>query len=393
MRNIAVLAGLFYAAFANPVISAQTYLRVLTIPSVHVYIAPMESGTQEEQEYFMDFMTMEFVGAAYEVVDTLEESDYNVVLSVSRTEPDPDYDGPLNAISLTLFDTRSGRELVNLSWDYDQVSDMDMWNLYLITQAMSNAPIIKMPPGVEMTAAPEEKPAFRPRFYLGMWAGGSFNTSVLQDPGIPTAGEKGYEWGVERGFGGEAAALVEFRPFRFLSFQVEAVFMYDAFNVARRTRDNDLIRKTGTFQSTSLMFPLLVKVPVELGKFTLSPFVGAYFITFLGPVKATLGDPVETDTLSYGINPPFGITLGIDTGLSLKSGELFVGLRFDQNIGTAVSTGDRKNPQYSQYRLGLSLGYKFSFAVKQRGNNAQQTEAEQQTETEQGTEEEAITPP
>jgi hypothetical protein len=117
----------------------------------------MESGSPEEQEYFMTNMKMEFVGASYEVVDVPEDSDYNVVLSVSRQEPSGDTQAggdnsasPGNTITLTLFDTKTGRELIALSWDYRQLSDMDMWNLYLITQAMSNAPIVKMPAGVQI---------------------------------------------------------------------------------------------------------------------------------------------------------------------------------------------------------------------------------------------------
>jgi hypothetical protein len=154
-KKIAVLLGFFCFFLVNPVIFAQNQ------PMVRIYIAPMESGSPEEQEYFMTNMKMEFVGASYAVVETLEDSDYNVILSVSRQEPSEDTEAegedpapPGNTITLILFDTKSGRELIALSWDYRQLSDMDMWNLYLITQAMSNAPIVKMPAGAQLSGAP-----------------------------------------------------------------------------------------------------------------------------------------------------------------------------------------------------------------------------------------------
>jgi hypothetical protein len=145
-KKIAALLGFFCFSFVNPVIFAQNQ------PMVRIYIAPMESGSPEEQTYFMTNMKMEFTGAAYEVVNVLEDSDYNVSLSVSRQEPPEDTQAgegnsepPGNTITLTLFDTKTKRELIALSWDYQQLSDMNMWNLYLITQAMANAPIVKMP--------------------------------------------------------------------------------------------------------------------------------------------------------------------------------------------------------------------------------------------------------
>jgi hypothetical protein len=170
IKKIAVLLGFFCFSLVNPVIFAQT------LPMVRIYIAPMETGSPEEREYFMTNMKMEFVGASYEVVDALEDSDYNVVLSVSQQEPweDTQAEGgnsepPGNTVTLTLLDTKTKRELITLSWDYQQVSDMDMWNLYLITQAMANAPIAKIPAGTRTAESPA-KPVPDLRNKL-LWAG------------------------------------------------------------------------------------------------------------------------------------------------------------------------------------------------------------------------------
>jgi hypothetical protein len=165
-KKIAVLLGFFCVSLGCPVIFAQTQ------PMVRIYIAPMDSGNPEEQEYFMTNMKMEFTGASYEVVDTPEDSDYNIILSISRREADPEFESAaggteapaegenpgsmVNAITLTLFDTKTDRELITLSWDYNRLSDMDMWNLYLITQAMANAPITKIPARAALTAPAAE---------------------------------------------------------------------------------------------------------------------------------------------------------------------------------------------------------------------------------------------
>jgi hypothetical protein len=168
-KEIAILFGFFYFAFVNPVIPAQN-LRVIGIPAVRVYIAPMESGTPEEQEYFMEAMEMEFAGATYQVVDTIEDSDYNVRLTVSRER------GSTGNFSIVLFDTKSGREVVSVGRDYQEVFEMEDWNLFLITQAMANLPIVRIPPGAELLAVPEEgasmSTVFKPGFYQGLRVSG-----------------------------------------------------------------------------------------------------------------------------------------------------------------------------------------------------------------------------
>ena len=352
-KEIAILFGFFYFAFVNPVIPAQN-LRVIGVPAVRVYIFPMESGTPEEQEYFMEAMEMEFAGATYQVVDTIEDSDYNVRLAVSREG------GSASSFNITLFDTKSGREVVSVGRDYREVAEMEDWNLFLITQAMANLPIVRIPPGAELLAVPEGgasmSTAYKPGFYLGLRAGGHLNTFTFQ-----TSGD--YEPGLRLAFSGEGAVLAEFRIARLLSLQAEAIFIYNAFEAGKKTQNGvQVIHSTDTFWHLSLMFPLLIKVPVEVGRFTLSPFAGGYYTMALGPMNR-----VDEDggTYSYNMDLPFGISLGIDMGLVLGPGEIFVGLRFDQDLGITTAEG-RNGPQYSRNRIGLSLGYEFLLGKKRR---------------------------
>jgi hypothetical protein len=363
----AFLAAFFYAALAGQVLSAQTTLRVTVIPTVRIYIAPIEGGTPEEREYFMNSMEMEFTGAAYEMAETAEESDFIVNLVISREEPDPEPEpeyggtGPSNFVTLSLSETGSGREIVSLSFEYQEVSEMDVWNLYMITQAMANAPIIRLPPGAELYAAPEGGPPrkadFKRAFYLGLRAGGVFGTATFQNFG-------GYEGGLGRGFAGEGAVLAEWHFFRFLSIQAEAVFVYDTFKGAKEVREGEeIVRTAETFQFFTLAIPLLVKTPVELGPVTVSPFAGVYYLMFLMP--GLFGGEEDRP---YRTDPPLGISLGIEAGLSLGPGKLFGSLRFDQNVG--MTTGGQEGPLYSQNRVGLSIGYKFLLGKRRDGGAA-----------------------
>jgi hypothetical protein len=339
---------------------AQDTLKVISIPTVRVYIAPMESGTPEEQEYFMASMKMELIGAAYQVVDSMEDSDYNVVLSVSHDEEST------NMVYFTLFDTKSGQEIVSVGRDYQQFSDMDEWNLYLISQATANLPIIRLPVGAELVAVregegSEEKPPYKPGFYLGLRAGGSLNISTFQTFG-------NYDARLSLGFAGEGAVLVEFRFVRFLSLQAEAVFVYDSFGAGKKiANESEQIHSTDNFWHLSLIFPVLIKIPVELNKFTLSPFMGVYYIMSLGQMNRVDDDSDEdTEAYPYEVNVPFGISLGIDAGVILGPGELFIGLRFDQDLGMTTVGDYLSGPQYSRNRIGLSLGYEFLLGKKRR---------------------------
>jgi hypothetical protein len=189
------------------------------------------------------------------------------------------------------------------------------------------------------------------RLYLGLRGGGFLNTSMPQASGD-------YEAGVSQGFSGEGAVLAEFRMFRFFSLQAEAVFIYDTFKAAKKTqKGQELVRSTDTFRSLSLMFPLLIKIPLELGSVTLSPFAGAYYIMPLGKMNIVPGDSDEqAGSYSYRIAPAFGLSLGLDAGFPLGPGAFFAGLRFDRNLGiTTVESGNGMH--YSRNRIGFSLGY------------------------------------
>jgi hypothetical protein len=121
---------------------------VISAQNVKVYVSPVRGGSAEDKAYFSANIRAELIGAAFAVVETREESDFYMNLVVSR---DPEARNRF-MVNLTLFDTAANREIITLGKDYGTLDDMNDWNLYLIYQAMANAPIAKSIAGREGAA-------------------------------------------------------------------------------------------------------------------------------------------------------------------------------------------------------------------------------------------------
>jgi hypothetical protein len=196
------------------------------------------------------------------------------------------------------------------------------------------------------------KGLFTGRLYLGLQGGGLFNLYKIQPFG-------NYESGTSQGFGGQGAALAEFSIFPFLSLRAEAVFAFETFAMVNSTRVKQLmVHSTSTFTAMSLMFPFLVQIPLRFDLLTLTPFGGVYLMLPLGKVKTTVQAPEKMELSdSYSLDPPIGFLAGIEIGISLGPGDVFLDLRFGRDLGMISVEGER-GPRYFQDRIGLFLGYK-----------------------------------
>jgi hypothetical protein len=200
---------------------------------------------------------------------------------------------------------------------------------------------------------------FMGRLHLGARAGASFN--VYQ-----TLVSGGYEAGTSQGLSANGVLLASFKIFKYLGIQAEVIFNYDTFKAAKMTDKPSAIagqinsvRSTDRFSYMSLMFPFMIKVPLDIGKFTLSPFVGIYYVLPLGKLNTKPGaEEEENISYSYTISPPLGLSLGIDAGYTLGPGEIFLDLRYNRDIGMTVAERGY-GIQYVRNQVGLSLGYKF----------------------------------
>jgi hypothetical protein len=337
-KKIVALLGFFCVSLIGQGAFAQT-IRV-----VRVYIAPMESGTPEEQEYFMTSMKMEFDGAGYEITDTEEESDYYVIFSVSRQEEDTEAGEnanlpQINTISLGLFSTKTQREVITLSWDYEQISDMNMWNLYLINQAMANAPILKIPadalpaeeePGVK----PEPEPKSNPLNKL-FWVGLEFFPGYLYPQDGPS-------------FSGALALEFDFLPFMGIGIGFSYRMLFPLVIDTENEEYSHIIMH-------DFFAPILLKFLFNAKNYYIIPYVGAEFCF------GTLGlmpkaDDLQTDEIDF-IPAIMG---GIDFRLPMGPGA------FDMGIG-----GTYNFNQANTWNLRAIIGYKLGFFERKAKKNKQ----------------------
>jgi hypothetical protein len=203
----------------------------------------------------------------------------------------------------------------------------------------------------------EDKPAPRQRLYLGLRGGASLNIHTSDTYGNYLAGKSLYP-------GAAAAVTLEFRIFRFLSLQAEAIFNYDIFEIGRLQTGQNAVT-TDLFNAMTLRFPLLIKLPLEFGIFTPSIFAGAYGVVPLGKVNTTYAEG-GTAAFSMWMHLPIGIIGGIELSFALGPGEIFADLRYVRDLdSTSLVDGNIGISRYARQEASVSLGYKL-FLWKRR---------------------------
>ncbi|MDR2630557.1 MAG: hypothetical protein LBC60_06520 [Spirochaetaceae bacterium] len=199
--------------------------------------------------------------------------------------------------------------------------------------------------GVSAGNPPEEAKRPLGRLYLGLRGGAAFNTYSIPQ------GTRTYEAGLSRSFSYEAAILAEFRILRLLSLRLEAVFNQDTFNAVEGNGGS-----YNKFKPLTLSFPVLIKMPIDFDVFDLSFYAGLYGTLPLGKMRVQTDS--SNDAYTYTVDPPFGVSLGMDLGFPLGPGSILFDLRYNRDLGvTNVQSSSRL--QYTMERIGVSLGYKF----------------------------------
>ncbi|MDR2662538.1 MAG: outer membrane beta-barrel protein [Treponema sp.] len=194
-----------------------------------------------------------------------------------------------------------------------------------------------------------------PWLYLGLRAGGSFGWYCFQ----PTSD---YNPGNNTGIAVEGGLVVELRLFSFFSLQMGGEFIYEVFNAPRTVLEEGTLF-IDTFTIKSLMFPLVMKVPLKFERFVLSLYAGAYYNLFLWDAEKVSGNSGEKDSAAVNMLSPLGLTVGIDIGFPVGPGELFVDFRYGVNPH-AASIGENASPLYIKDRAVVCLGYKFGIGGK-----------------------------
>jgi hypothetical protein len=199
-------------------------------------------------------------------------------------------------------------------------------------------------------SGPGEKSRFQ--LYLGLRGGASLDFQIVRPVG-------NYEVSIDQSFGGEGALTVEFRPWRYVGFQAEGIFVLESF-APYRVQGAEGLHISDRYQSMYLFFPLLVKIPLSLDSFRLAPLIGPYYILSLGK---TMNGSSYQDKLGL----PLGVMVGFDLGYALgggRFGELYGSLRYgtDLDLTTVEETGLR----YTRGRLAFSLGYRFMLLGREK---------------------------
>jgi hypothetical protein len=313
---------------------AGSLLSARELSDITLYFFPAIGGSPEEREFFDANLPLEIRDVHYKVVDSEDEADFLVSSTISRLgEADSS-----SRFTLGLMTFADNSPLLELSWDYANMEDLYRWNIGSILMPAPS----EEPPSEESAGRRES------RFYAGLRGGMSLGEYAFQST-------RNYNPGYSVGVSGEGGVVAELRLFRFLALQAEGDFIYETFEASGVSAD-------ATFTSMSLMFPLIAKVPLELGKFVLSPYAGAYYAMALGEAgKDADGEkermPVRT------MYPPLGFMAGADLGVSLGPGEFFADVRYGKKLGATV-IGEEEGPLYIQDRVSVSFGYKFGFGKR-----------------------------
>jgi hypothetical protein len=315
---------------------------------VKLYFAPASGGSRLDREFFDANIPREISGPHQIVVNSREEADFLVSLSIVRNE-DPAHSSTL-ILGLSAASAARDSPLLELFWNYRVVEEMYTWGI----GAMLSSGIAG---DAAVASDADAGDNWRRRthwLYVGLRGGGAFAGRYFQ-------ASPGYYSGYSAGLGAEGGLAVELRLFRFFSLQAEGDFVYEVFDGPGRDVTGDA-RPADSYTSMSLVFPLLAKAPLDFGRFTLSLYAGAYYTLALWDAEKKNGATGETESVAINainMDLPLGFTVGTDLGFVLGPGELFADLRYGRDLG-ATTLGEG-GPQYIRDRINVSIGYKFGF--------------------------------
>jgi TolB-like protein len=152
----------------------------------------------------------------------------------------------------------------------------------------------------------------------------------------------------------EVGAQLSLQLTRVLALQVEALYTHDYFQY-----DYDygtLIDHGGSFAADSLMLPALIKLAWRSPHILFALFGGAYMTIPMGSM--------EYNSIGFGdyyeFSVPVGITGGLNFGVKLGPGALFLDARYSRDMGnTSISDDYGTLAVYSRSMVSFSLGYEF----------------------------------
>jgi hypothetical protein len=297
------------------------------LQNVQVWVAPVEGGSGEEQEYFYTNMRMELVGGGYSLAASRENSDFYMNIRVAREE---EGDGPANYVNLALYDSRTDNEIITLSWDYNTLDDMDIWNLYLVFQTMANAPIAKSVVVPDGSSSAESSPVSIPALWHSNWLW------------VGAAGGADYFFSDRPHLDVRLTVGLDFLDFMGLGAGLGYQANFPLFVDPSRDRYYREIEQ-------SLILPLRLRLLLNTDNLVIEPNGGVQFqFRFPGSYSKEMDHRTRKESLA--LLP--AILGGVDLKTKLGRGALGFGARIIYDIETAA------------VGLGFSLEYQFGFFPK-----------------------------
>jgi hypothetical protein len=203
--------------------------------------------------------------------------------------------------------------------------------------------------------------------YMGLRGGGSFRFYTL--PALT----KDYYSDAPLDFSFEVSLQAAFKFLPFMSLQAEMVLTHDSAKFRgpeyhqSASGESWHIFYTDSYSSTSLLFPVTVKFPLALGPYIISPFGGIYWTLPLGRMALDSNIATrKTGMFSYGLTGYLGLTAGLDLGMRLGPGIIFLDTRYSGDLGETVVWIDRDMVSYKRAMLSLSIGYELALLNKGR---------------------------
>jgi hypothetical protein len=291
-----------------------------------VYVPMPSGGTAGQRGYFHDNFRMELIGANYPSVETAEESVFTLAMEIVDN---PDFDATIQAgdenkrymLNIQLQWSSDNSEIVRYSFYFNDTESMADWNLYLLYQAMANAPMPEdEAPETVVVTAPLDDRWRNQTLYLNLNAG--LGMSFFIRPG-----DSKVETGSLMPF---VMAGLEWHLLDFLSLELDPVKPR-----LMKNDDNYLITLSGS---------LAVKGVLKLGATMLEPYAGMEGTMSLNnspvPLLSALG----------------GIQLGV-RGAPQSAWVIDIGATKNV-LGTFQGTnGDN----YNMLTVHLLAGFKFGF--------------------------------
>ena len=304
---------------------------------VVVYVAPTTGGTAEERAFFDENIKMEVKGANYNLVDVEHDADYTIKMNISQEE---DWDDPtvmINVFLMVLIDNTDGHEVIQFSWEYQEVEEMYQWNLYLVYQALANVPMTKL------TAVPDSNHWRNKWLYVTAYALADFQFGFFDKKLLETstsANRSPYTFYLSPAI----SLALEFQFLHFMSAEAGFVGAQQDFG------------GTG-ISGMRFALPLMLKFPLKPSKhFMLEPYLG---LQFNMPVASA---NIDTSIFAWLVGFQYG-TRATDRGALLVdfriTGEI-PGL--NTKVTTSLVAGQA--PQLidlSVFDIYIGVGFKIGF--------------------------------